>query len=73
MTDIERLRQMPIVGNHYSDSGLFNLAHQIIMSDDEPMENKLEAIRKIDEAQGEEGDVSEANVNEYMNFVKESN
>jgi hypothetical protein len=64
---IERLRTTPIVGNHYSDSGLFELAHDIIMAEDEPIENKLEAMDKMSEAMG--GDYQPATLEELNRYI----
>lgn len=67
-TRIEQLKAMPIHGNAYHDMPIFNLAHRIIMDPCEPMETKIEAIKKIDEAQGTTGEeeVTELAVQEYI-------
>ena len=52
MNRIERLQAMPIIGNAYSDREIFQLADEVLHDSTEPMQNKLAALRKIDETMG---------------------
>jgi|GEM_PF-4110829 len=65
MKRIKRLQKMPIVGSFVADKYIFDLANEILHDPTEPMQNKLLALRKIDEAIGESGTYSEGDVEEY--------
>lgn len=53
MSKIEQLRAMPIIGNAYHDHDLFQLAHEILVDETLPVLTRYEALRRIDDAMGE--------------------
>jgi|HubBroStandDraft_2_1064218.scaffolds.fasta_scaffold361242_2 hypothetical protein len=70
LTKIQQLEAMPIYGNAFHDQPLFTLAHAIAIDVLEPMENRIRALRKIDEAMGEEDASTPAAVQEYCDFYE---
>lgn len=70
-TQIRKLLDIPIVGNAYHDSGLFALAHDIIMSPAATMAQKIVALRRADDAMGIGDKIDEEAVEEYILFFQE--
>lgn len=60
----QQLDQIRPVGNAYHDMSIFRIAH-LILTGNYDMSDKLKALRKIDEAMGENGEISEHAVEEY--------
>lgn len=76
-SNLDKLKAMPIGGNAHADSELFALAHVILMDGSESTDNKIEALRKIDEAMGldSEPEITGFDVDEYVSSfeVEEEN
>jgi hypothetical protein len=49
---------MVAIGNAFHD--------EILVNGNEPLENKLDALRKIDQTMGEQGTYTRADVEEYL-------
>lgn len=64
MTLPEQLAALRPVGNAADDAEIFRIAH-LILTGDCDMLDKLQALRRIDEAMGERGEISEHAVEEY--------
>jgi hypothetical protein len=64
---LRRLLGTEIVGNAYDDHDLLQWADQIILSDAATMDQKIQALRRLDEVIGEEQEeVTELDVIEYI-------
>lgn len=64
----QQLDRLQPVGNAHGDRDIFNIAH-LILTGDYDMSDKLKALRKIDEAMGEKGEISEHAVEEYCRMT----
>lgn len=64
MSRIVYLEGLVVVGNAFDDREIFNVAHEILVGGFD-MGDKLRALRCIDRAVGEVGEVSEGAVEEY--------
>jgi len=64
--DIKQVEALPIVGNAHNDQHIFNACDSII-NGDYPMDDKIRAIRKIDQTIGESsGELTEKDVEDYI-------
>lgn len=53
---IETLLELPIVGNAYSDRGILDLADAIICDENEKTQDRIKAMKRLDEICGVSGD-----------------
>lgn len=49
---LERLRKLQIIGNAWSDSPIFDSAHDVIVSMETTLEEKMEALTKLSHTVG---------------------
>ena len=66
MTNAERFLGMVLGGGYCEDREFFDLAHQIVIDPDESFENKIIALRHVDEVMGCDGEYTQAAVDEYI-------
>ena len=52
---IQKLMNAEIIGNAFGDADTLNLAHAVLVDENESMDNKRQALHKIDEVMGECG------------------
>jgi hypothetical protein len=64
--NIEQIEELQIFGNAHSDMPIFNACHEFIMDEANEMEERIRAIRKIDDTMGLNGVCNEDSVNEYV-------
>jgi hypothetical protein len=65
---VKKALAMRIVGNAHSDRPLMDMLHDIIMSDDLPDEDRIAAVKKLDQVVGaeEQPKYSMADVEDYV-------
>ncbi len=68
----QQLDRLQSVGNAHGDADIFGIAHLILIGDFD-MSDKLKALRKIDLAMGESGEISEHAVEAYCRIWEEDN
>lgn len=66
---MSELRDMKPIGNAFDDAPIFNLADKIIRDRLSRFEDKVEALKKMDEATGEPGEYTQAAIDEYLAIV----
>jgi hypothetical protein len=71
MSRIHDLETMEIYGNAHDDRTLLQLAHSIIVDESESMADRIAAIRKLDEAMGEQSVADEDAVYAYVHDAYE--
>ena len=62
---IEQIEALPVAGNHFQDRGIFDVIHEFMIGD-HPVEEKIRALRKMDQVMGEENEVTARDVEEYL-------
>lgn len=64
---IRMILDMPIKGNAYHDGHLMQLIHDYVVDENNPMKNRILAIKKLDKVMGQpDVDVTEKDVREYI-------
>jgi len=63
------LRRMPVVGNAHDDRDCWNLAHEVVADSTLSMQNRLSALKKINELTGENDPVDERALADYLEYV----
>ena len=63
---MKKIEEWEIVGNAHHDRKLFDLVHEVLMSEDFDMLDKIKALRKLDAAMGESGVVTAKDIENYI-------
>lgn len=67
---LARLRDIPLPGGDFYDMRIFNLAYEILMGDF-PLDDKVEALQKINDSMGIDETVTVADVHAFIKDYSE--